>query len=190
MRQRQSKSFGYSIITVGLFLCVACTSDKAKEERTANKSTELKPAKILSASQQKLMQLVGTWTTVRNSFIDMDEKFKGAMIATTAADSSGIYTIYNQGSGRSYYEASALWGCSESAKQIRVFEINNVGFIGTHIGYFDSTGTLILEYRDQENDILQQRTMRWSGDTLEMKAVIIYKGKTNEHYLTLTRQKD
>lgn len=190
MRQTQSNSFSYSIITVGILLCVACTSKKPKEESIANNSTEMKSGRILSAPQKKLIELVGTWTVVRSSFIDKTERLKGEVVGTAAADSTAIYTIFKQGSGKSYYEASALWGYSESARQVQIFEINSLGFVGTHLGTFDSTGTLNIEYRDLANDVLQQRKMRWNRDTLEMTAMFTSNGKTEKHYSTCVRKKD
>ena len=75
--------------------------------------------------------------------------------------------------------------------EVSVFEVNSLGFIDSHIGNFDLTGSLIIELRDRNtNALLQHRIMSWSNDSLRMKAVFVSNQDTIEHELTMIRQKN
>lgn len=137
---------------------------------------------------EQLQELVGTWTVIESSYTDPPE---GTVIVISVADGRAVYSTWKQGSDETYYEANALWGYSESTKQVRVFEVNTLGVADTHVGFFDDSGALIIELRDPEtNELLQQRTMTWTNDTWKMKARFIINGKEINHHATLIRQKE
>ena len=137
---------------------------------------------------ERLQQLVGNWKATESSFTDPPQ---GISKVIAAADGHAIYSTLTQGSGDTFYEANALWGYSETTKQVKVFEVNTLGFAGIHVGYFDDSGALILEFRDPEtNELLQHRIMTWTADTWKMKARFIIDGKEINHHYTLTRVKE
>ncbi len=136
----------------------------------------------------RLQELTGTWTVIESSFNDPPE---GTVIVTSIAEGRGIYSSWKQGADDTYYEANAMWGYSESTNQVQVFEVNTLGVVDTHIGYFDNSNALILELRDPNtNNLLQERSMTWSNNTWKMSTRFINGGKEINHYATLVRQTD
>lgn len=141
---------------------------------------------IAQSPNEQLQELVGTWVVIESSYTDPPE---GIVTVSSVADGHAVYSTWKQGSAETYYEANALWGYSETTKQVIVFEVNTLGVADTHVGYFDDSGALIAELRDHEtNDLLQQRIMTWTSDTWKMTALFIVDGREVKHYATLVRQ--
>lgn len=141
---------------------------------------------IAQSPIQKLQELVGTWKVIESSFTDPPE---GIVKVISVADGNAIFSTWQQGSDKTYYVANALWGYSETTKQVRTFEVNTLGVAETHIGYFDDSGTLIAELRNPEtNELIQKRTMIWTSDRWEMKALFIVNGQEVKNHATLIRQ--
>jgi hypothetical protein len=191
MTQRYSV-FEFALVMVVLVQLFSCNSQKGDSDHSAT-AKQVDPIGAGSSqkktSELRLRELVGKWNATESSFSAKAEP-PATMEAVAAAGGHAIYTVYSQGVGQSYYEASALWGISEVNGEIRVFEANNFGIADTHVGSFDSTGILRLELRDPStNDLLQQRIMRWKNDTLRMNALFMNNGKRTEHDLVLVRQK-
>lgn len=135
---------------------------------------------------ERLQELVGTWVAKESTFTDPPQ---GTVEVISSAGGRAIYSTWKQGSNETYYEANALWGYSETTKQIRVFEVNTLGVADTHVGSFNDKGVLIVELRDPEtNELLQHRSMTWENDTWEMKARFIINGQEINHHFTLKRK--
>jgi hypothetical protein len=139
---------------------------------------------------ERLFELVGTWSAIENSFIAKEESNKGTMNCSRVANGHALSSSYRQGSGDSYYEADALWGYSETTKEVKVFEVNSLGAIDSHNGYFDSTGLLIISLHDNKtHELLQHRIMSWNRDTLKMEAAFLSNQDTIRSKLIMTRQR-
>ena len=136
--------------------------------------------------KERFGELIGIWKVIESSYSDPPE---GAVTVVQVSDGNAILSTWKQGRDETYYEANALWGYSESTKEIRVFEVNTAGVAETHVGYFDDSGTLILELRDPDtNSLIQKRTMTWTGDTWKMTALFIVDGNEVNHHAQLIRQ--
>ena len=136
--------------------------------------------------KESLKELVGIWKVIESSYTDPPE---GIVTVIPVSDGNAIFSTWRQGIDQTFYEANALWGYSESSKEIRVFEVNTAGVAETHVGYFDDSGTLILELRDPDtNSLNQKRTMIWTGDTWKMTALFIVDGNEVNHHAQLIRQ--
>ena len=156
---------------------------------TEKHGAETKSAVTTSEPTKRLLELAGTWKTVSNSFGNPGTGLEGTLKVSPVSNSSALFTTYTQGSGSEYYEANALWGYSALTNQVRVFEVNSLGFADTHVGNFDSNGALILRFSDVVNKVSEERTFWWNADTLKMKAVFTSQDKTNENSFTLVRQR-
>lgn len=143
---------------------------------------------VSQSPAERLQQLVGKWVAKESTF---DDPPQGESTVIAAADGKAIYSTLTFGSGDTYYEANALWGYSETDKQVRVFEVNTIGVAATHIGNFDDSGELILELHDPDtNELLEYRAMSWTEDTWKMTARFIVNGEEISHHYTLTRVKE
>ncbi len=139
--------------------------------------------------QPRLQELVGTWLVIESTFASEGDTTQATMVGASAAGSRALYTVWRQGSGDTRYEANALWGYDSASEEVRVFEVNSVGVVATHIGGFDSTGALVLELRDLEtDDLLQHRVFTWAQDTLRIGAQFYSNGTETRHSVTLIRQ--
>lgn len=189
------KAMHYHLCSILVAMIFNLTSCKQKDRTSSDLPLSDNKKNVIDSlpksPNERLLELVGTWSTIENSFIGKDESNRGTMTCAPAANGHAISSFYNQGSGDSYYEANALWGYSEATKEVKVFEVNSIGFIDSHIGNFDSTGSLIIAlYDNKTNALLQHRIMSWNLDTLKMEAVFFSNQDTTRHKLIMTRQKN
>jgi hypothetical protein len=134
---------------------------------------------------ERLHQLVGTWKAVESTFTNPPQ---GIVKVVSAANGGAVYSTWTQGNDDTYYEANALWGYSELYKQVRAFEVNTIGVASTHLGNFNDSGVLTLEFRDPNtNKLMEERIMSWTADTWKMQARFIVDGKEINHHVVLKR---
>ncbi len=134
-------------------------------------------------------ELEGTWRVVESTFASEGDTTQATLVGVSAAGGRALYTVFRQGSGDTRYEANVLWGYDSTSEEVQVFEVNSVGVVATHVGAFDSTGALVLEWRDPEtDDLLQDRVLTWTQDTLRIGARFYSNGTETRHSVTLIRQ--
>lgn len=95
------------------------------------------------------------------------------VVDNSVAGGRGILSTWRQGQGDSYYEAQALWGYDAKTEEVRIFEVNTRGVAALHVGHFDESGSMTVEYRSADGlQVLQRRVFEWLDEkTLRMSAL-------------------
>ena len=117
---------------------------------------------------ERLNGLLGHWEVVATTFGEVTNPAP-RFVAEATADGRAVHSIFTQDLGATRYEAVALWACSAEHDEVRVFEVNTLGFVEMYVGNFDEAGVLRAELHDDKGRLRQRRTLRWVlPDTLDM----------------------
>jgi hypothetical protein len=144
---------------------------------------------VVSPSQaqtQPFDQFVGSWTVKHSTFGTTEAD----VIYNSVAGGRGILSIWRQGEGDSFYEAQALWGYDVKTEEVRIFEVNTVGVAILHVGHFDESGSMKVEYRSADGlQVLQRRVFEWLDEkTQKMSAVFYTESDSVLHSVVMVRE--
>ena len=144
---------------------------------------------VVASREPRLQQLVGQWLITKSTFGMPADGVPVMFVATAVADGRAVRSMWTQGRGATYYEASALWAYSAGSREVRVFEANTLGVAETHVGGFDSMGVLRMELRDPATGAIREsRTFTFRGDTILITASFGSGTNATRHSVTMVRQ--